>query len=71
MICLKISNSLLLQSVLLSSTTRIRWYMYAHVCPLARGCGRKEDPMKKILLTIFFVKESERETRHINSNGLG
>jgi hypothetical protein len=71
MTCLKMSNSLLLQPVLLSLTTCVRWYTCVHVCPLARGCGRKEDPVEKILLTIFFVKGSERETRHINSNGRG
>jgi hypothetical protein len=60
MTCLKMSNSLLLRPALLSLTTRVHWYTCTHGCPLAHGCGRKEDPVEKILLTIFFVKGSER-----------
>jgi hypothetical protein len=57
MTCLKMANSLLLHPVLLSLTTRVRWYTCAHVCPLARSCRWKEDPMEKILLTIFLWRE--------------
>jgi hypothetical protein len=68
---LKMSNSLLLHPVLLSLMTRVHWYTCTHVWSLARSCGRKEDPVEKILLTIFFVKGREREMRHINNNGRG
>jgi hypothetical protein len=66
MTCSKMSNSLLLHLILLSLTTRVRWYMCVHVCPLAHGCEWKEDPVEKICWQHFFVKGSERERRHIN-----
>jgi hypothetical protein len=56
MISLKMSNNLILHSVLLSLTMHVRWYTCRHMCPLACGCGQKEDPVEKILLTIFFCE---------------
>jgi hypothetical protein len=62
---LKISNSLLLHMVLLPFVMRGRWHMCAHMCPLARGRGRKEHPVEKILLNILFVQLTKRKTRPI------
>jgi hypothetical protein len=53
---LKMSNNLLLHLVLLSLATYGRWNTCTHVFPLACSCGRKEDLVEKILLTIPFCE---------------
>jgi hypothetical protein len=54
---LKMSNNFLLHPVLLLLVMHLRRHMCMPVCPLACDCERREDPVEKILLTIYFCQE--------------
>jgi hypothetical protein len=60
----KDQKQLVLHTVLLASGTHCaRWHKWAHLCQRAQCVWCKEHPVENILLAIFFMHLSKRETR--------